>query len=157
MSDNQKFWSFMAVSGIFVLFLFFVVSAQLRFSPVPDVEQDYMCVYFGNSIPVNFVAWSFDSSNLELQGTVGYNAIFLVARGEEKNVNGIFGAGVGSIVGYGKRPVLGITAVILISQFNIFFGYDFLGRNPVIGAGYTVVFPFPPKACVIIWKKEVKK
>jgi len=133
-----------------------LIGAQLRFQ---ETEIEYNYVFFMTSVPVNFMAWSFDSSKLKLQGTTGYNAIFLLARGdgELERVNSIAGAGVGVIVGYGDRPVLGVTAVLLISEVNTFFGYDFIGRGPVIGVGYTVSFPFPKRAYITLWRKEVIK
>lgn len=157
MTDIQRFWSFLALAGILVLLVLYAAASAQSFRVSSTEEKDYVYGFFMTSVPTNFVVWALDSSKLKIQGTVGYNAIFLLARGDDKlrDVRSIAGAGIGTIVGYGERPVIGIAAVLLISEINTFIGYDFFSRGVVIGAGYTVAFPFPKRAYITLWKKEV--
>lgn len=154
MSDTKRFWYFMAAFGLLVILMFYAVSAQ-TFRRSGNEEKEYIYGFFMSSVPVNFLAWS--GGDWLRQGTAGYNAVVLISRGsgDLKDVNAIAGAGVGVILGYGEKPVIGLSGVVLISDLNTFCGYDFVSRRVVLGIGYTILFPFPKKAYITIFKREV--
>lgn len=147
---------------LLILCLCCSVFSQLRFRAQTQAESEPEFIYgfFMATMPVNFLVWSPDSGRLKpvIEGTVGYSAVFLFARGGDslRNCESIVGVGVGTVIGYGTKPVLGIVGVIQISQINTFLGYDFLSRKMMVGVGYTVLIPFPSRAFITLYKRRVK-
>jgi hypothetical protein len=77
------------------------------------------------------------------QVAIGYNVVAMAMRLHAGAIQPIVGAGIGIETGYNSQAIAAAGAIVVVSNFSGFIGYDFNQSGVKFGIGYTVVLGFP--------------
>lgn len=137
-----------------------VVCGQFNFvEPKPASEaQDSLYVALTTVMPISLTGIQKVDGKYKPVGqvTVGYNAVVMAMRSHAESMQPLAGLGIGIETGYSTQAVAAIGALLVVSNFSGFVGYDFNQSGVKFGVGYTVLLGFPSAWSWTFYRRAIK-
>jgi len=123
-----------------------------------ETQGDSLYVAMTTIMPVSLTAIQKVNGRFKATGqvTIGYNVVAMAMRLHAGTIQPIAGAGAGIETGYNSQAIAAAGALIVVSNFTGFVGYDFAQSGVKFGIGYTVVLGFPSQFTWIFYRRGLK-
>lgn len=132
---------------------------QFNAMPIPgqsrDAGGDSLYMALTTIMPVSLTGIQRVDGRFRAVGqvTVGYNAVVMVIRSHAGSTQPITGLGIGIETGYSTQAIAAAGALLVLSNFTGFIGYDFNQSGVKFGIGYTVVLGFPSNWSWVFYRR----
>lgn len=151
-----------SMRGVLIVLLAMGVSyGQINLMKVPESSRaaggDSLYIAMTTIMPISLTGIQRIDGRFKASGqvSIGYNVVAMAMRLHAGALQPIVGAGLGIETGYNSQAIAAAGALVVVSNFTGFIGYDFNSSGIKFGIGYTVILGFPSALSWIFYRRAL--